>query len=657
MLRYLRRQARLTQRELGIAVGYSESHINRFEKNKRFPDPTTVAALFIPELGLSQEPELAARLVQLATPAAQHSPGSNEQPALFGKTGLALEPIPPARPHQIPRPALLAKVRSRLLADRHIVLYGIPGIGKTTIAGDVARELSGRMPVFWLTFTPGITTSADVVVRQIAEFLLAHGHVEVKPLLVTDRRLKAALSLDQQINLIGKAFGRQPALLCFDNAELVQDEETCLQILQHLCATTPAYLLLTARDCLSLPDFSDVPVGGLGCEEGLAFITQSVGHPLDEKQARRLLEKAGGNPMLLRLAMGKLANEQIDLETFIARLETEPQVAAYLLQTIQKRLSPAAWRLLLMLAAFQQPVNLYDAYLVELAQTLGDIDHLGEATTELQRRSLIDNAAQAHLHPLIRDYVTLTLNVDMALRQRLHRLAGDWFRDSNRDGLAAAWHYSSAGLMDLAVDEIEENKDAIISRDQAGPAVMILDEVQNQIKRLRSDQTNLLRRLLVLRGILLTGTLRVAEGEADLRQALSLASSPAVQASIVCHLAEVTNQRSDFLETLRLVHSVQAQIIPDDLLLNARLAVLESVANDMLGNTVESARNAYEALALTDRMAGLPQPLVAELRARAQFELAGFARSQRNLASSLSHTQVALASARLLANRALPTCA
>jgi transcriptional regulator with XRE-family HTH domain len=48
MLRFLRRRARLTQRDLGIAVGYSEGHINRFEKSRHLPDPSTVTALFIP---------------------------------------------------------------------------------------------------------------------------------------------------------------------------------------------------------------------------------------------------------------------------------------------------------------------------------------------------------------------------------------------------------------------------------------------------------------------------------------------------------------------------------------------------------------------------------------------------------------------------------
>ena len=44
LLRYLRRRERLTQRELGIAVGYSESQINRLEHNIRVPEPYVIAA-------------------------------------------------------------------------------------------------------------------------------------------------------------------------------------------------------------------------------------------------------------------------------------------------------------------------------------------------------------------------------------------------------------------------------------------------------------------------------------------------------------------------------------------------------------------------------------------------------------------------------------
>lgn len=69
MLKYVRRRARLTQRELAIAVGYSEAHLCRLEQNQRLPDLTTLLALFVPTLDLDDAPELTARLLDLAAAA------------------------------------------------------------------------------------------------------------------------------------------------------------------------------------------------------------------------------------------------------------------------------------------------------------------------------------------------------------------------------------------------------------------------------------------------------------------------------------------------------------------------------------------------------------------------------------------------------------
>jgi len=66
LLKYLRRRAGLTQRELSIAVGYSDAQISRLEQNQRLPDLATIAARFVPALELGQEPKVAARLMELA---------------------------------------------------------------------------------------------------------------------------------------------------------------------------------------------------------------------------------------------------------------------------------------------------------------------------------------------------------------------------------------------------------------------------------------------------------------------------------------------------------------------------------------------------------------------------------------------------------------
>jgi WD40 repeat protein len=67
LLKYLRRRAGLTQIELSIAVGYSNAMISRLELNQRLPDLATLTARFVPALHLDDEPEIALRLLELAT--------------------------------------------------------------------------------------------------------------------------------------------------------------------------------------------------------------------------------------------------------------------------------------------------------------------------------------------------------------------------------------------------------------------------------------------------------------------------------------------------------------------------------------------------------------------------------------------------------------
>src|SRR5215216_1007650 len=66
LLRFLRRRMGLTQIELAIAVGYSDTQISRLEQNLRLPDIPTIEARFISALEREDEPNAVARLLDLA---------------------------------------------------------------------------------------------------------------------------------------------------------------------------------------------------------------------------------------------------------------------------------------------------------------------------------------------------------------------------------------------------------------------------------------------------------------------------------------------------------------------------------------------------------------------------------------------------------------
>ena len=160
LLKYLRRRAGLTQRELSIAVGYSEAQISRLEQNERLPDLATLTARFLPALHAEDEPPVAARLLDLAAavrredaPAAGLAPYKGllyfdeaDAELFFGRESLT--------------EALVAQLLGSLnTGDRFLAVVGASGSGKSSLlrAGLVPavrwHSTSSGWPV--VVLTPG----------------------------------------------------------------------------------------------------------------------------------------------------------------------------------------------------------------------------------------------------------------------------------------------------------------------------------------------------------------------------------------------------------------------------------------------------------------------------------------------------------------------
>ena len=139
LLRFLRRRMGITQMELAIQVGYSNTQISRLEQNERLPDIPTIEARFVSALGLEEEPKAVARLLDLAAnvrredaPATGLSPykGLN----YFDETDADFF---------VGREALTAKLIERVLAltstrspheTRFLAIVGASGSGKSSLA-------------------------------------------------------------------------------------------------------------------------------------------------------------------------------------------------------------------------------------------------------------------------------------------------------------------------------------------------------------------------------------------------------------------------------------------------------------------------------------------------------------------------------------------
>jgi predicted ATPase/transcriptional regulator with XRE-family HTH domain len=199
LLKFLRRRARLSQRELSIAVGYSESHLSRIESNQRQLDRTSLLALFIPALHIENEPEIIARILALCEqplhPASRDTAEAvaPAAPVMPSTQAVLQHPLPTQLTSFIGREEEVAEVCRLLGSGRHrlLTLTGAGGCGKTRLALYVGEEMAQAYEHgVWLVelapladpqllppivaATLGLSkVTGDAPLAQLAEFLYA----------------------------------------------------------------------------------------------------------------------------------------------------------------------------------------------------------------------------------------------------------------------------------------------------------------------------------------------------------------------------------------------------------------------------------------------------------------------------------------------------
>jgi ATP/maltotriose-dependent transcriptional regulator MalT/transcriptional regulator with XRE-family HTH domain len=672
LLRVLRRRARLTQRELGIAVGYSEAQISRLEQGKRLPDPAVVAALFVPSLRLSGEPEVAARLHELARSArsARHQdespsareddgPSRGERPSEdagddespdenpgegSADVGPATHPddlaaIPAAPRPGVDRPVLAGRLRGGLADGQRVLLYGEPGTGKTTLAAAVARDLAPDIPVCWLTLTAGITTPAEAVVRRLARFLDRHGQRDVAPLL-DPSRTERPLPRDEQLYLLGTALNRSGTLTCLDNAHLLDSEPDTRSLVEHLVSSTQVAFAAISREQLLLPGFEPFRVGGLDRAEATALIERLSGRALPGQLAGRLIARTDGNPMLIRLALGQVGTG--DPAALVDRLETQSAVSAYLLRTTLAGLSEPGRLLTALLAVFRHPVDLHDERLIEAGQGLAGSYDAAAGIEELLRRQLVGDSARAALHPLVRDHVYAGLAGDGRHRRSLHRLAASHCDRALGDPLEASWHYTRAGDPAAAAGLLIAGAAALAARGRSVRAADLITELLAGDGV--SDENQ--RQLLVVRGDLLLHTERAVEAEQSYRAALARPDPPAARADVSWRLAQSLLQRAQAPEALELCRTATAGLADQDVVLRGQLAAVRAQALLTLSRFDEAAASAAAACELADQIATVAADVAASVRARSYGVLGIVARLRGRADEAREQLGLALAAAR-----------
>jgi predicted ATPase len=246
LLKYVRRRARLTQREVAIAVGYSEAQISRLEQNQRTPDLAALTALFIPALYLEDEPEIVARLMELGAQARgeelprkgvitfAHSVQKEILEDVRSVEDNVLNNLPYQLTSFVGRQREIAELKYLLGKAKLVTLTGSGGCGKTRLALETAKQLvdSYQDGIWFIELAS--TSDPNLVLQTVASTLGVPEGRESQP-----------------IHTLTKHLRTKQLLLILDNCE--QIVTAAARLAEEMLQTCPqVQILVTSREILNL---------------------------------------------------------------------------------------------------------------------------------------------------------------------------------------------------------------------------------------------------------------------------------------------------------------------------------------------------------------------------------------------------------------------
>ncbi len=251
----------------------------------------------------------------------------------------------PQTEHFVGREEELSLLTGADAGPRVVVVHGVAGIGKSSVAAKACERLRGTRNLFWHTLRPWDTRTS--VLADLGEFLHALG----KPAL---RSVVSRGETSQALDVLQEDLGGARSFLVFDDAHEASPEVMALfGFLKDAAGRVPdVRVVFLTRRALAFYDRRDVTLrklvqevdlAGLTSEEILAFLS-----PEWDAAVGNLGLRVGGHPLFLQLVRS-LGREQVHAEAM-------RNMDRFLEEEVYRDLSEPEREVLRLAALYQVPV-------------------------------------------------------------------------------------------------------------------------------------------------------------------------------------------------------------------------------------------------------------------------------------------------------------
>ncbi|HTP10345.1 MAG TPA: protein kinase, partial [Anaerolineae bacterium] len=379
------------------------------------------------------------------------------------------------------REAELAYYLDRLTTQHLAIITGMPGVGKTTLALQLAQRFAGSGGTFTHAFHDG--EGAEVIVWELAKFLAWHEQQDLWSMLRGSQQTGSKpppieVLFDHVLHLLrGHKY-----LLILDNFHYIEHDPLMGQLLERLrmlLASGEVSVIIASQRKPAFASTSDYAVlTGLGSADAIRLLAQR-GITLSPEVTEQLYRLTEGNPQLLTLAIGALHGVD-DPARLVRRVAESENIEHYLMTAIDQRLNEEERAIMSAVSVFQGYAATRDAIeaaLEDNARISGSIKRL---LSDLRSRYLLleNDAAtgKAYVqHETVRAFYYALLN--RRERLTLHRRAASYYDTEAPDALQAARHYDLALEHERAAQLATSDVWGAINRGQAQNLRALLDQL------------------------------------------------------------------------------------------------------------------------------------------------------------------------------------